>query len=72
MDALAGIFEAAADRGEIVRDSPLFERLAYLIIADVAFFPLIAGPEKAYAASRQELFRTIVRPALTYTDPTNK
>jgi AcrR family transcriptional regulator len=67
VDALAAVFEAAADRGEVVRDSPLFQRLAYLIIADFAFFPLISGREEN-AASRQELFRTIVRPALSFTD----
>jgi len=64
---LAAVFEAAADRGEIVRDSPLFQRLAYLILADLAFSPLISGREEN-AASRQELFQTIVRPALTFTD----
>ena len=67
VNELAAVFEAAADRGEVVRDSPLFQRLAYLILADLAFFPLIGGREEN-AASRQELFRTIVRPALTFTD----
>lgn len=71
VDALVAIFEAAADRGEVVRDSPLFQRLAYLIIADFAFFPLISGRAEANAASRRELFRTIVRPALSFTDHSN-
>ncbi|WP_062351889.1 TetR/AcrR family transcriptional regulator [Herbidospora yilanensis] len=66
--ALAAIFEAAADRGEIVRDAPLFRRLAHLILADLAFSPLISGREET-AASRQELFRTIIRPALTFAHP---
>ena len=70
VDALAAVFEAAADRGEVVRDSPLFQRLAHLIIADLALYPLISGREEN-AASRHELFRTIVRPALTFTDPSN-
>ncbi|MEU0480017.1 TetR/AcrR family transcriptional regulator [Streptosporangium sp. NPDC006013] len=70
VDALAAGFEAAADRGEVVRDSPLFRRLAHLILADLAFSPLIGGREEN-AASRQELFRTIVRPALTFTDHSN-
>jgi AcrR family transcriptional regulator len=70
VDELAAVFEAAADRGEVVRDSPLFQRLAYLILADLAFFPLISGREDN-AASRRELFRTIVRPALTFTDHSN-
>ena len=65
-DALAAVFEAAADRGEVVRDPPLFRRLAYLIIADLALSPLISGREDD-AAHRHELFRTIVRPALTFT-----
>jgi AcrR family transcriptional regulator len=64
---LAALFEAAADRGEIVRDSALFRRLASLILTDLAFAPLINGQEDT-AASRQELFRTVVRPALTFTD----
>jgi AcrR family transcriptional regulator len=70
VDELAAVFEAAADRGEVVRDSPLFQRLAYLILTDLAFSPLISGRE-ANAASRPELFRTIVRPALTFTDRSN-
>jgi AcrR family transcriptional regulator len=67
VDGLANVFEAAADRGEIVRDSPLFHRLAYLIVADIVFFPLISGREED-SSSREELFRAIVRPALTFTD----
>lgn len=70
VDRLAAIFEAAADRGEIVRDSPLFRRLAYLILADLALFPLISGREET-RPSRQELFRTVIRPALTFTDHRN-
>jgi len=70
VDELAAIFEAAADRGEVVRDSPLFQRLASLIITDLALSPLISGQEET-AASRQELFATIVRPALTFTDHGN-
>jgi AcrR family transcriptional regulator len=70
VDELAAVFEAAADRGEVVRDSPLFQRLASLILADLAFSPLISGREQD-AASRQELFTTIVRPALTFTDRGN-
>jgi AcrR family transcriptional regulator len=70
VDELAAIFEAAADRGEVVRDSPLFQRLAHVILADLAFSPLISGREQD-AASRQELFATIVRPALTFTDHSN-
>ncbi len=66
VDSLAAVFEAAADRGEVVRDSPLFRRLAYLILADLAFSPLISGWETSEASLR-ELFRTIVRPALTFT-----
>ncbi len=66
VDALAGIFEAAADRGEIVRDAPLFRRLAHVILADLAFSPLLSGQEDD-AASRRELFRTVIRPALTFT-----
>ncbi|TKK85214.1 TetR/AcrR family transcriptional regulator [Herbidospora galbida] len=67
VNALAAVFETAADRGEIVRDSPLFRRLAHVILTDLAFSPLISGGEEN-AASRQELFRTIIRPALTFTD----
>lgn len=54
------IFETAADRGEIARDSPLFRRLAYLILTDLAFFPLISGQEET-VASRRELLRKIVQ-----------
>ncbi|MHA7984986.1 TetR/AcrR family transcriptional regulator [Rathayibacter sp. CAU 1779] len=64
---LAEIFEAAADRGEIVRDSPLFQRLAYLVLTDLAFFPLLNGQSDDQAASG-DLFRRIIRPALTFTD----
>lgn len=39
VNELAAVFEAAADRGEIVRDTPLFQRLAHLILADLAFSP---------------------------------
>lgn len=67
VDGLAAVFEAAADRGEVVRDPPLFRRLAYLILADLALFPLISGREET-TASRLELFRTVIRPALTFTD----
>ncbi|WP_189094672.1 TetR/AcrR family transcriptional regulator [Nocardia jinanensis] len=70
VDALAAVFEAAADRGEVVRDSPLFQRLASLILTDVALSPLISGREET-ATSRQELFATIIRPALTFTDHSN-
>lgn len=70
VDGLAAVFEAAADRGEVVRDLPLFRRLAYLILADLAFFPLISGREEN-AAAELELFRTIIRPALTFTDHNN-
>nr|WP_169806281.1 TetR/AcrR family transcriptional regulator [Herbidospora sakaeratensis] len=66
VNTLAGVFEAAADRGEIVRDSPLFRRLAHVILADLALSPLISGREEN-AASRRELFRTVIRPALTFT-----
>ncbi len=66
MGTLAAVFEAAADRGEVVRDSPLFRRLAYLIISDLAFSSLISGREEN-AASRQELFRTIVRRRSAFT-----
>lgn len=67
LNEMAAVFEAAADRGEVVRDSPLFQRLARLILADLAFSPLISGRE-GNSASRQELFRTIIRPALTFVD----
>lgn len=70
VDELASVFEAAADRGEVVRDSPLFRRLAHLILADLAFSPLISGLEDT-TASRQELFRTIIRPALAFIDPSD-
>jgi AcrR family transcriptional regulator len=70
VDELAAVFEAAADRGEVVRDSPLFQRLATLILTDLAFSPLISGREEN-AAFRQELFATIVRPALTFTGRRN-
>jgi AcrR family transcriptional regulator len=67
VNELAAVFDAAADRGEIVRDSQLFQRLAYLILADLAFSPLLSGQDET-AASRQELFRTVIRPALTFID----
>ncbi|MEU0506255.1 TetR/AcrR family transcriptional regulator [Nocardia sp. NPDC005998] len=67
VDQLAAVFEAAADRGEIVRDSSLFQRLAALILADLAFSPLISGQEQN-EAFRHELLTTIVRPALTFID----
>jgi len=63
-DQLASIFEAAADRGEIVRDSPLFRRLAYLILTDLAFFPLLNGERDGQA--RSDLYRQVIRPALTF------
>jgi AcrR family transcriptional regulator len=67
VDELAGIFETAADRGEIVRDSALFRRLAYLILTDLAFFPLLTGEDDDQAA-HGDLFRRVIRPALTFTD----
>ena len=63
VDELASIFHAAADRGEIASDPPLFRRLASVILTDLAFFPLISGRE-ASQADRESLFRTVVRPAL--------
>lgn len=66
VDEVATIFETAADRGEIVRDSPLFQRLAYLVLTDLAFFPLLNGQGDNRAA-RRDLFRLIIRPALTFT-----
>ncbi|WP_459800341.1 TetR/AcrR family transcriptional regulator [Herbidospora sp. RD11066] len=63
LDTLTAIFEAAADRDEITRDTPLFRRLAHLILADLAISPLLSGHEE----SRQDLFLTIIRPALTFT-----
>lgn len=68
VEELAAIFEAAADRGEIVRDPPLFRRLATVILTDLAFFPLISGHE-ASRGDREALFRTVVRPALGRTSP---
>lgn len=65
VNELSAVFEAAADRGEIERDSPLFTRLAYVILSDLVLFPLINGKERNEAA-RQELFRTVVRPALSF------
>jgi len=67
VDELAAVFETAADRGEVVRDSPLFQRLAYLILTDLAFSSLLSGRDET-ATSRHELFRTVIRPALTFTD----
>jgi AcrR family transcriptional regulator len=67
VEELAAVFEAAADRGEIGRDGDLFRRLAYMILADLAVFPLISG-QPGQPAPGYELFRTIVRPALTFTD----
>jgi AcrR family transcriptional regulator len=67
IEGLAAVFEAAADRGEIVRDSPLFQRLAHLVLADLAFFPLLSG-QSDIGAAREDLFRSIVRPALTFTE----
>ncbi|MEU4364602.1 TetR/AcrR family transcriptional regulator [Promicromonospora sp. NPDC023987] len=67
VEELAAVFHAAADRGEIVRDPPLFRRLAAVILTDLAFFPLINGHE-ASREDREALFRTIVRPALDRTD----
>jgi len=67
VDELAAVFEAAADHGEIVRDSPLFQRLAYVILTDLAFSPVLSGEEEA-ATSRHDLFRTVIRPALTFTE----
>jgi AcrR family transcriptional regulator len=69
VDELAAVFEAAADRGEVVRDSPLFQRLAYVILTDLAFSPLLSGQDET-ATSRHELFRTVIRPALTFADHT--
>lgn len=67
LDELASVFHAAADRGEIVRDPPLFRRLASVILTDLAFFPLLNGHE-ASRADREDLFRTVIRPALSRTD----
>lgn len=67
IEELAAIFEAAADRGEIVRDSPLFRRLASLILTDLAFFPLLDGTDDDRTAPG-DLFRRIIRPALTFID----
>lgn len=67
VEELASVLDAAADRGEIVRDRPLFRRLATVILTDLAFFPLVNGHE-ARREDREELFRTIVRPALERTD----
>ena len=67
VDELASIFHAAADRGEIANDPPLFRRLASAILTDLAFFPLISGRESSQA-DREDLFRTVVRPALDRTD----
>lgn len=67
VDQFVAVFEAAADRGEIRRDPPLFQRLGYLILTDLAFFPLISG-QPGSAAARHDLFRTIVRPALDFID----
>lgn len=67
VDQFVAVFETAADRGEIRRDPPLFQRLAYLILTDLAFFPLISG-QPGNTAARHDLFRTIVRPALDFVD----
>jgi AcrR family transcriptional regulator len=65
VDQLVAVFDAAAERGEIHSDSPLFERLAYQILTAFAFFPLLSGrPETA--ASRARMLRTTVRPALAF------
>lgn len=66
-DQLAAVFHAAADRGEIVRDTHLFTRLAHLILTDTAFFPLINGRQET-AADRRRLIRSVIRPALTGPD----
>ena len=63
---LAAVFEAAADRGEIVRDPPLFARLAYVVLTSFAFASLISGREDS-RAELAELFRTVIRSALTFT-----
>lgn len=65
VEELVAMFEAAADRGEIARDSPLFARLANVILTDLAFFPLISG-RGGSREDREQLFRTVVRPALTF------
>ena len=70
VDELAGIFEAAAERGEIARDSSLFTRLAYVILTDLAFFPLLNG-QTGNRADREEMFRTVIRPALSFTGRSN-
>ncbi|GAB4083811.1 TetR/AcrR family transcriptional regulator [Myceligenerans cantabricum] len=67
VDELASAFHAAADRGEIVRDPPLFRRLAALILTDLAFSPLITDHE-ANREDREDLFRTVIRPALDLTE----
>ncbi len=70
VDELVAVFETAADRGTIVRDSPLFARLAHVILTDLAFHPLLDG-QKGSQASREELFRTVIRPALSFADREN-
>ena len=65
IDELVAVFEIAADHGTIVRDSPLFARLAHVILTDLAFFSLLNGQE-GNRADRQELFRTVIRPALSF------
>lgn len=65
---LVAIFETAADRGVIVRDSPLFTRLAHVILTDLAFSPLING-QGGSQADREELLRTVIRPALRLSSP---
>jgi AcrR family transcriptional regulator len=67
VDELVAIFETAADHGTIVRDSSLFARLAHVILTDIAFYPLING-QAGNQADREELFRTVIRPALTFID----
>jgi AcrR family transcriptional regulator len=70
VDELVAVFETAADRGTIVRDSPLFARLAHVILTDIAFYPLLNGQEGSQA-DREELFRTVIRPALSFTGRSN-
>jgi AcrR family transcriptional regulator len=61
---LAAVFVAAAERGEIEHDLPLFERLAHVMLTDFAFFPLVSGRHEADPAPAHELLRSIIRPAL--------
>jgi AcrR family transcriptional regulator len=70
VDELVAVFETAADHGTIVRDPPLFARLAHVILTDIAFYPFLNG-QKGNQADREELFRTVIRPALSFIDRSN-